>query len=138
MTEAAKVAQAIRKELKANFPQIKFTVRSENFAGGDAVRISYQNGVPTEQIHSITDKYQYGSFDGMQDLYETTNRREDIPQAKYVQVQRSISADVREAIKNDIAQRFGIENPADEAEWQRVFRSWSNQVVWKESSAMTF
>lgn len=138
MTNAAQAAQAIRKELKASFPQIKFTVRSESFAGGDAVRIGYDNGVPTDKVKKITDKYQYGHFDGMNDLYEFSNSRKDIPQAKYVQVQRSLTDEVRAKVKEEIAERFGIKDAQDESEWQRVFRSWSDQVVWHETSEMTF
>ena len=34
----------------------------------------------------IVSKYQYGHFDGMNDIYEYSNSREDIPQAKYIHV----------------------------------------------------
>ncbi len=90
-TMSAKTAQAIRRELKENFPSVKFTVRSENFSMGDAVRIAWIDGPQTKQVEEITDKYQYGSFNGMEDIYEYSNRRDDIPQAKYIQTSRDYS-----------------------------------------------
>lgn len=137
-TEAALAAKAIKSELKIAFPQIKFSVKSENFAGGDAVRIHYTDGVPTKVVEKITNKYQSGSFDGMTDMYEYTNSREDIPQAKYVQVYRDVSPEAKAKVKQDIATKFGIQNPGDEQEWQKVFRCWSDQVVWRELENMTF
>jgi hypothetical protein len=102
-TEAARTAAAIRKELKAAFPQEQFRVRSRNFAGGDAVDVYVGDCVETDrpdnwggfqkepnavlkQAHEMARKYQYGRFDGMTDCYEYTNGSKDIPQAKYVHV----------------------------------------------------
>jgi hypothetical protein len=137
MTEAALAAKAIRKVLKEKFPAIKFSVRSSNFSMGNSVDIPYKDGVPAEEIDKAVRKYQFGNFDPMTDSYDYSNCREDIPQAKYVHVQRNISPEVRERVKADIANDFGINNPEDEREWQRVFRSWSDQVVWSRLSKMT-
>ena len=109
-TEAAKTASAIKSELKKAFPRIKFRVRSSNFAGGDSVSIRYENGVPYKEIEKITDKYQYGNFNGMEDIYESDNRREDIPQAKYVQVSRHITENKRKEAKKDIMKKLSILN----------------------------
>lgn len=138
MTNAAQCAKEIRVELKKAFPQIKFTVRSSNFAGGNAVDIRYENGVPVKDIEKITDKYQYGHFNGMEDIYEYSNNREDIAQAKYIMVQREISQEIREAVKQEVAKKFGIVDSSDEQEWQKVFRSWSDQVIWKELQDRSF
>lgn len=138
MTKSAQTAQAIRKELKASFPGIKFSVTSHNFAGGDSVHVDYDNGVPSEQVTKVVGKYEYGHFDGMTDCYEYSNGREDIPQAKYVQVQRNVTDDVRDRLKQDTAKKFGIADASDEQEWQRVFHSWSDQVIWREASSLTF
>lgn len=107
-TQAA-AAKAIRAELKAAFPTVKFSVRSDSFAGGDAVRISWTDGPMTKEVDAIVGKYQYGHFDGMQDLYENSNRRNDIPQTKYVQTSRSKSEEVRQ----QIARELNIEEGAD-------------------------
>jgi hypothetical protein len=132
LTEAAKAAKAIKAELKEAFPSIKFSVRSKNFAGGDSVRIDWTNGPPDKAVEKITNKYEYGHFDGMIDLYEYSNVRNDIPQAKYVFAGRTITDEVRAAKKAEIAEKFGVEDPENEDHWWKIFSRWSNEVVYKE------
>lgn len=112
LSTAANTAKAIREELKANFAGVKFSVTSENFAGGNSVNISWSDGPTTEQVSNISNKYQYGHFNGMDDIYEYTNDRKDIPQAKYVSESRSMSDEVSaillpiaEQIYNDKSER---------------------------------
>lgn len=84
-TQAALCAKAIRKELKEAFPTDKFSVRSSNFAGGNAVSIEMkESDTDTSEVRKLLDKYEYGSFDGMTDMYNYDNKRDDIPQVKYV------------------------------------------------------
>ena len=104
-TQAA-AAKAIRKELKAAFPSIKFSIRSESFAGGDAVRIGWTDGPTTDKVTDITRKYQYGHFDGMIDLYENSNNRDDIPQVKYVQESRHYSEEARTKARETISANY--------------------------------
>ena len=101
MTIAAQTAKAIRKELKAAFPNEKFRVRSETYSMGNAVSVYIGEYVKTgardcrgwdvmeknevmKEVEKIISKYKYGSFNGMEDIYEYTNRRDDIPQVKFV------------------------------------------------------
>lgn len=100
-TQAA-AAKAIRKELKAAFPTVKFSVTSESFSMGDAVRISWTDGPMTKEVEAITGKYQYGHFNGMEDIYEHSNRRSDIPQTKYVQTSRHFSESVKAQVAADL------------------------------------
>lgn len=93
-SSAANCAQAIREELKAVFPGIKFTVKSDNFSGGNSVSIGWVDGPTTQEVAKITGKYQYGHFNGMEDIYEYSNRRDDLPQAKYVSEHRGQGAEV--------------------------------------------
>ena len=137
MTSYAQCAKAIRKELKMKFPSIKFSVTSSGYSMGDSVSISYENGIPESEVEKVTNKYQYGSFDGMIDLYSNTNNRDDIPQSKWVQVSRHISQDVRDTAKKEIAVKFGITNPDDEKEWHLKRGMWSDQAVWKEIQSVT-
>ena len=94
LSNQAAAARDIRKELKQAFPGTKFRVTSSSFSMGDTVDVRWSNGPTTEQVDAISDKYQYGSFDGMQDMYEYTNKRSDIPQTKYVMTQRELTDDV--------------------------------------------
>lgn len=88
LSEAAQAAKLIRKELKAAFPKTKFSVTSEYFSMGNAVNISWDNGPAKSEVHEISDKYEYGHFDGMTDCYEFSNKRTDIPQTKFVKTHR--------------------------------------------------
>jgi hypothetical protein len=87
-TEYARAGSQIRKILKQNFPTTKFSVTSESYSMGSSVNIIWTDGVTTEQVYKLVKQFQYGHFDGMQDLYEYSNSRDDIPQVKYVQTER--------------------------------------------------
>lgn len=98
---AANCATAIRTELKNVFPRIKFSVTSDNFSMGNSVDIRWTDGPTSKEVKEFTSKYQYGHFNGMEDIYENTNSRDDIPQAKYVHENRSKSPEVA-ALVNDL------------------------------------
>lgn len=95
----AAASAAIKAELAKAFPHVKFSVRSSSFAGGNSVDISWTDGATVEQVEAISGKYQYGSFNGMEDLYEYTNTREDIPQVKYVSEYREVSQAIKDEVK---------------------------------------
>lgn len=88
LSETAKCSKAIREELKKEFPGVKFKVNSE---GGSAINIYYVDGPSYEEVDKIVGKYEMGHFDGMEDIYNYDNTREDIPQVEYVFVTREIS-----------------------------------------------
>lgn len=131
MKPVAQCAAAIKSELKANFPTVKFSVRSESFSGGNAVDISWIDGPTDEQVREITDKYQYGHFDGMIDCYEYSNRRTDIPQAKYVQTARRYSAES----KAQAAAILGIDVATQMNDWHSHSNSYNyeriNSLLWE-------
>ena len=109
----AGAAAAIKAELKAAFPGIKFSVTSDSFSMGDSVHISWTDGPTTEEVKAISGKYQYGHFNGMEDIYEHTNRREDIPQSKYVSESRSKS----EIVTNLLPTFKALFSPDQETDW---------------------
>jgi hypothetical protein len=97
-TEAAKAAKGIRTHLKAQ--GLSARVTSSNFSMGSSVDI-HVTDLPPEIRKSVEDycrDYQSGHFDGMTDSYEYSNRRKDIPQAKFVHVTNEMSDGMREAI----------------------------------------
>lgn len=102
MTKQQTPAQAIKKELKIVFPWIKFSCVYDSFSMGDAVRISWKNWPTEMEVKKIVWKYQYGSFNSYEDIYEITNRRNDIPQAKYITTNRDLSDENWEKIEEDI------------------------------------
>ena len=131
-TEAAKTAQAIKKDLKAKFPGVAFSVKSENYAGGNSVDISYKATRETpapKAIQEIVGKYQFGHFDGMQDLYEYSNTREDIPQAKFVFVNPD-TRELRQEIEGEALRYWGVEG-CDDAGVRQKLNMWKDQAVYR-------
>lgn len=102
------VAINIRKELKAAHPKVKFSVRKRDY---DCVYIGWTDGPTENQVREITDKYKYGRFDAMQDMYEDNSSpfNEVFGGAKYVFTQRERSdALIKKAL--DIAlEKYGSE-----------------------------
>ena len=114
LTGAALCALAIREELKKEFPAVKFSVKSSNFAGGDSVHISWNEGPTSREVDVFTNKYQYGSFDGMTDMYNYSNTREDLPQSKYVSTRREIS----EEVNNVVFESLKLLSPEDRQDYE--------------------
>lgn len=83
MSEAAQVAKAIRAILKAH--NVKGSVRSDNYSGGNAVRVYLAEEISPEVYDKIfweADKFRAGHFNGMEDIYEY--RHVDGPSANYI------------------------------------------------------
>lgn len=83
------VASNLRIELKAAFPGVKFTVRSDY----NSVRVGWLDGPTTDEVKALTGKYEAGHFDGMDDSYHYSRSpfTEVYGSAKYVFENRSHS-----------------------------------------------
>lgn len=142
MTTHAETAKAIKKELKKNFPNTKFKVTSESYSMGSSVNISWIDGETKEEIYAIIKKYQYGHFDGMQDLYEYSNSREDIPQVKYVMAQRELSEETIKTFIEEHNKRYCEEQqlPLNPSENFQYLDKWFNgyQFAWRELFKLNF
>lgn len=103
-TSAARAAYNIRMELAQAFPRIQFSVTSKTYSMGNSVDARWAFGPTTEQVGAILAKYQSGSFDGMQDLYEYDSSAEAdavgivLGHAKYVHSKREFPDAIREQI----------------------------------------
>lgn len=64
---ATQVASNIRKELKAAFPSVKFSVRKNHY---DSVNVKWIDGPTEKAVKNIVDKYRDGYFNSMEDIYE--------------------------------------------------------------------
>jgi hypothetical protein len=103
LTGAAACAAAIRQELKEKYPGVKFSVTSENFAGGNSVSVDWTDGPEYTEIESIVDGYQYGYFDGMTDCYEFKKDRDpNKPMAKYTHTNKHYSESATQALKDKV------------------------------------
>lgn len=127
-TRAAQCAAAIREELKKTFPGVTFRVRSDNFSMGDSVDISWQDGPTAEMVEDVTNKYQYGHFDGMQDMYIDSNDRDDIPQSKFVHATRGQSEETKKSLESAALEFWPGDSWEDTQERER--RLWE---VWRKS-----
>lgn len=107
MREAAQVAKVIKQELKKHWPTVKFSAKSEYYAGGNSVHVSWNYGPTSRQVAQIIDKYQHGHFDGMTDMYEYRATTTPVS-AKYVFGQRSIPYEIHEQINADLAALLGV------------------------------
>ena len=86
-------AHNIRIMLKAAFPGVKFSVKSDSFSMGDSVDVSWTDGPTAAEVDAITGKFSAGSFNGMDDSYEYSRSPwgEIFGSSKYVNTSRSLS-----------------------------------------------
>jgi hypothetical protein len=119
----AGASASIKAELQAAFKGVKFSVTSDSFSGGNAVRISWTDGPTVAEVETISQKYQYGHFNGMDDIYENTNDRSDIPQVKYVTESRTMSENIN-ALLPEFEKRFSPEQMND-------YRNTPEQILYR-------
>ena len=87
LSEAAQVNKLLKK--KAKELGLTVTGSSKNYSIGDHVKINVLKGSDNafKLLKEYSYKFEYGKFDGMNDIYEITNNRDDIPQTKYLFIQ---------------------------------------------------
>lgn len=131
MTTQAQAAQAIRKELKLAFPNIKFSVKSQSFSMGDSVDIRWIDGPTTKQVDAITKKYQEGSFNAMEDIYEYGKNPLNLPQSKYVMAQRELSDEFKQSELIKFNKYYQVDFTLDTLRTERLFNSWADQIFYQ-------
>jgi hypothetical protein len=98
----AEVAKLIRKELKANFAGIKFSVRSSSYSGGASIDVRWLDGPCTPDVDRIVKQFQGATFDPMIDLKSSVtgelNGEEVRFGSDYVMTHRDLSCAFVEAI----------------------------------------
>lgn len=65
LTDTAKL---IRATLKARFPDVKFSVRSERYSGGSSIRVGWLDGPLGSAVQEVIAPYAGAGFDGMIDM----------------------------------------------------------------------
>ena len=132
MSIHAKTAKAIRTELKINFPGVKFSVKSECFSGGNSVKVDWIDGPGKDKVNAITSKYQYGHFNAMEDMYENSNEKSELPQVKYVQIFREWSEKTLDTLKKYVRSYYvNWENVSD----HEYNQYWNNSItgfIWEK------
>ena len=131
-SEHATAAKEIRKELKKN--GIKARVTCSSYSMGSSVNVRINNELPATiaAIKLFADRYQYGHFNGMEDIYEYSNVS-DLPQVKFVFVQNSYSDEVKQACWDYMCAHWaGLEDaPTNfrEAHTVPVHGTWGDQLL---------
>ena len=103
----AQTAAMIRKHLKAH--GIAARVTSESASMMTAVRVQL-TGDPLpaarKEIETYCKQFQYGHFDGMIDMYEYSNGRDDIPQVKYITIDTQYSDEIKQEVYEYLCANF--------------------------------
>lgn len=137
LSPAAQAAKMIRQRLKAQ--GIVGSVTSDNYSMGSSVNV-YVNDQPPAvkaQIEGYANQFQYGHFNGMEDIYEYSNSRQDIPQAKFVFVNNQMSAELRQKIWDFAIGYFnnfdGAPADASQASSFRIpnWNMYGDQIIWR-------
>jgi len=68
-------AKKIRQALKEAFPGVKFSVRTDKYAGGSSIDVYYPPEVEREEVEKIVRRFESSTFDGMTDMKITHGYR---------------------------------------------------------------
>ena len=106
----------VKRELKAAFPKVKFSIRTSRFSGGNDLTVEWTDGPTKKQVDEIINQYSGGSFDGMIDLYEynTGDARSftnTYGSAKYVSSTRNHSREALQKAADEVAKKWNVEVP---------------------------
>ena len=84
LSQAAQVAKNIKQVAKKY--GMKVTASSQYFSMGNSVTVKVLTGSDDDvkKLKDYAAMYEAGSFDGMNDIYNYDNKRDDIPQTKYL------------------------------------------------------
>lgn len=113
----AETAKLVRKALKAEFPGVKFSVRSSTYAGGASIDVRWTDGPTVASVEEVTNCYRASDFNGMIDLKEPRDSilyaSEDgtYEQVRYgadfISGEREYSPEIKQAVEAQIAALSG-------------------------------
>lgn len=108
-------AKLIRKELKANFKDPKFSVKTKLASMTSSVDIKWTDGPTETEVKAIVDKYQGASFDPQQDLSTPTDIILDgrimWGGPKFVCVERQLTLNFLNTVADRVCQQAGFTKP---------------------------
>ena len=105
---AAITASAIRKRLKSEFPEVKFSVRCSVNSTTDSVDVAWTDGPINSIVDEVLDEYKQGRFDSMTDSYTYVGINPDLgcPGVDFVSSCRSYSAERKQELADYVRQNF--------------------------------
>jgi len=133
----AQVAKLVRQFLKSI--NVDGSVRSKSYSMGSSVHVYVTDQTPeiAKMIGDYLVQFEYGHFNGMEDYYEMSNVRDDIPQVKYVFLDNNMSDEMAQTVWDFARSHFaGMENaPASYFEAHNFvnnnFHCFGSNLVWK-------
>ncbi len=114
----ADTAKMVRKTLAAEFPGIKFSVRSRTYSMGASMDVEWMDGPSGKTVDSKIQQFAGASFDAMQDLkeyHESIHPETGKPVrwgADYIFTQRHYSTEFLQGIVTKVAKEWGQPEPA--------------------------
>lgn len=73
-----KTTSIIKAHCKNTYNISKISVSTDVFSGGDSMDVEYVSPEPIKELESFIDSFQYGHFNGMEDIYEYNSDRSEI------------------------------------------------------------
>jgi hypothetical protein len=123
--DTVEVAKIIRGELKTNFPGVKFSVKSDRYAGGSSIRVNWYDGPTTKEVESIVGHYHGASFDGMTDstnFHNSEYKGETVHFSNhYLFCERKYTVAALEEVAKYILDKYGWIVPVIESEYEPYF-----------------
>ena len=137
ISRQAAAAKMIRAYMKAN--GIAGSVRSQGYSMGSSINVNVQdlNPIQYAALNSYGRQFEYGSFNGMEDIYEYNNVNDSIPQVSYVFVNNKMSDELGQAIYDFIKGLYvGMENaPVSYKDagsfYNQKFNDYANRLVYR-------
>jgi len=136
LSEQAQVAKIIRQWLKSKGLQCSVTSESASMMTAVTVKVFDLNPDQYKEVTDFCSSYQYGHFNGMEDIYENSNYRNDIPQVKYLHTCNEHSDERKQLAYSFLRTRYsgGEELPEDYKQAiynARLWDEWASTMVYR-------
>lgn len=152
--DSADCAKLVRAALKQAFPSVKFSVRTDRYAGGSSVDVKWTDGPTSDAVERVAKRFEGATFDGMIDLkeYKRDSMLNGEPVsfgADYVMCTRLVSVEFAQRIADELSDRYGVEwitvtECAGDANWQDAYRvdigggQTLRDAIWREISKRAY
>ncbi|MBK0035512.1 hypothetical protein IBT47_24845 [Erwinia sp. S43] len=105
---ANQVTKNIRKELKSQFPGVKFSVRKNHY---DSITVSWTDGPTEENVKSVTEKYRDSFFDSSQDMSVSCRSAFNVVYGGvgYISLKREFTDAILDKALSGIHKKYGTE-----------------------------
>lgn len=109
------VSQNLRAMLKRKFPNVRFSVRSSRFSGGDSCKVSYTNGPALAKVSEVVDMFQthHQDFTGDYWDYDPSAFNKEFGGFSYTHTDRHITDEMRKKVFDILRQKHHTDSEDD-------------------------